>query len=260
MLPFQYTWLIWSSAFLIPWIGLFVAFPRHRKAMWWTSVATMPFGLTEPLFVPEYWNPPSLFNLAQRTGFDIESLIFCFAIGGVGVVLYNIITGQRLEPIPAHEKARPLHRHHKLVLASPFIVFLLLVWLPWNAIYPGTIAMAVGAVASIWCRPDLKWKSWIGGGLFLGYYVVFLLGLELTAPGYIQRVWNHDVLTGFHIIGFPVEEVLFAFTFGMYWTGAYEHVAWHQAVPTQSSRRTGFATRNRSRCSADGSTSRESSP
>lgn len=254
---FQYTWLIWSSAFLIPWIALFIAFPHHRKVMWWTSVATMPFGLTEPLFVPEYWNPPSLFDLAQRTGFDIESLIFCFGIGGVGVVLYNIITGQRFEPLPPEEKARPLHRHHKLVLASPFIVFLLLVWLPWNAIYPGIIAMAVGAAASIWCRPDLKWKSWIGGGLFFGYYVVFLLGLELTVPGYIERVWNHDVLTGFHIVGFPIEEVLFAFTFGMYWTGAYEHVAWCGTVRMQSPSQTHLTGIEQPQSRASASTSKE---
>ena len=55
---------------------------------------TTPFGLTEPLFVPEYWLPPSLFDLAENTGFDIESLIFCFAIGGMGAVFYNLLSGQ----------------------------------------------------------------------------------------------------------------------------------------------------------------------
>ena len=50
----------------------------------------MPLGLSEPLFVPGYWNPPSLFNLAQKTGFDIESILFSFAIGGIGSVLYRI--------------------------------------------------------------------------------------------------------------------------------------------------------------------------
>ncbi len=228
--PYQYVWFLWSSSFLIPWLALFIAFPRHRRAMWWSSVATAPFGLTEPLFVPKYWNPPSLFNLAQRTGFDIESLVFCFAIGGVGVVLYNIVTRQRLAPFPPDEKRLPLHRHHRWVLASPFLVFVALVWFPWNAIYPGIVAMAIGAVATIWCRPDLKWKTWIGGGLFLGYYIIFLSGLELLAPGYIQEVWNLNVLTGLQIFGFPLEEILFAFVFGMYWTGAYEHMAWHRTA------------------------------
>ena len=81
-----YVWLIWSSAFLVPWLAAFVGFPQYRRMMLWASLFTAPLGLTEPLFVPEYWNPPSLFDLAQTTGFDIESVIFCFGIGGIGAV------------------------------------------------------------------------------------------------------------------------------------------------------------------------------
>jgi hypothetical protein len=92
MISEQYTWLAWASAFLLPWSALYLAFPLQRKTMLWASAFTAPFGLTEPLFVPEYWNPPSLFDLAQRTGFDIESLIFTFGIGGVAAVLYSVLT------------------------------------------------------------------------------------------------------------------------------------------------------------------------
>lgn len=87
MISETYVWLTWSSAFLIPWAIAYIAFPAHRRAMVWTSLFTTPFGLTEPLFVPEYWSPPSLFDLARQTGFDIESLIFCFGIGGIRAVL-----------------------------------------------------------------------------------------------------------------------------------------------------------------------------
>ena len=38
-----------------------------RKEMWKMSWWTMFFGLTEPFFVPEYWFPPSLFDLAKKT-------------------------------------------------------------------------------------------------------------------------------------------------------------------------------------------------
>ncbi|NIO40679.1 MAG: hypothetical protein GTO41_11165, partial [Burkholderiales bacterium] len=71
MIPDQYVWFAWASLFLVPWLLLYAAFPAQRRAIWWTSVFTMPFGLTEPLFVPEYWSPPSLFDLALTTGFDI---------------------------------------------------------------------------------------------------------------------------------------------------------------------------------------------
>ena len=148
-MKYHYVWLIWSSAFLIPWFVLSVALPAHRAVMWKSSLFMAPFGLTEPLFVPEYWNPPSLFELARRTGFDIESIIFSFAIGGI---------------------------------------------------------------------------------IFLGIYTAFLLGLKWSAPGYIEQVWNLAALSGYLLYGLPLEELLFGFGFGLFWSGLYEHFAWQRSV------------------------------
>ncbi len=69
----HFVWLIWASAFMVPWMALFVA------------------------------NPRSLFELARHTGFDIESLIFAFALGGIGSVLYNTIAH---EPPPRRDCLR----------------------------------------------------------------------------------------------------------------------------------------------------------
>lgn len=222
----HYIWLIWSSAFLIPWILVYLIFPMHRRAMLWASLFTMPFGLTEPLFVPEYWSPPSLFDLAVNTGFDIESLIFCFGIGGIGAVFYNVVAGCVPHKMPFSEHLNPLHRHHRKALMAPFVAFIPLYFLPWNVIYPSIVAMAIGAVSTMLCRPDLVRKSWVGGALFLIYYAIFLAGLELSAPGYIERVWNLEALSGISLSFMPLEELLFAVFFGMYWSGVYEHFTW----------------------------------
>lgn len=227
MISDTYVWSLWASAFLVPWAMLFVAFPGHRKVMLWSSVFTMPFGLTEPLFVPEYWSPPSLFDLALRTGFDIESLIFCFAIGGVGAVLFNVVSGRRLGAMPEEKRHERRHRFHIWAVAAPFLTFPVIYFLPWNPIYPGIVAMAVGSAATVACRPDLKRAAAAGGGIFVAYYLLFLVGLELTAPGYIERVWNLGALTGWTILGLPIEELLFATAFGMYWATVYEHFTWH---------------------------------
>lgn len=234
MLPIQYVWFAWASAFLIPWAVIYLACPGHRKTMWQVSLATMPFGLTEPLFVPEYWNPPTLFDLAQRTGFDLESLIFCFGIGGVGSVLYSALTHRHAVPVASREKYLPLHRHHYLALVSPFLVFALLYFFPWSPIYPAIFAMAIGAAATVACRPDLKTKTWIGGVLFLGYYLVFFLALEATVPGYVAQVWNLTDISGVLLFGIPLEELLFALTFGLYWSGVYEHLMWQKIPETQA--------------------------
>ncbi len=189
-----------------------------------------PFGLTEPIFVPEYWNPPSLFELAQRTGFDIESIIFSFAIGGIAAVLYNIILHKHPELIDFAERHRRRHRWHRWALAVPFISFPIFYFLPWNPIYAGIAAMVSGAIAAVLCRPDLKFNTLLGGVLFLALYTIFLLGLKWSAPGYIDQVWNLKALSGIVVYGSPIEELMFGFSFGLVWTGIYEHFTWKRSV------------------------------
>lgn len=226
----HYVWLIWSSAFLLPWALLYALKPNYRNVMLRASLLTAPFGLTEPLFVPEYWNPPSLFDLAQTTGFDVESLIFCFAIGGVGAVMYNALARQSLQPVPTAEQKSHRHRYHRQILLLPIAVFFALYFLPWNPIYPSMIAMIAGGAGTVWCRPDLKSKTLVGGALFLGYYALFMLGLRLSVPGYIEEVWNLGALSGLIVYGIPLEELVFGFSFGVYWTGVYEHLTWRHSA------------------------------
>lgn len=232
MINDQYVWLVWASAFLIPWGALYAYFPTHRPVMLRSSLATAPFGLTEPLFVPEYWSPPSLYDLAIRTGFDLESLIFCFAIGGIGVVLYNGVTGAGLRRVCQPYRRSRLHRHHRLAIAAPFLAFPALYFLPWNPIYPAIVAMAIGSMATMLCRPDLVRTTWAGGVLFTLIYWIYVSGLELLSPGYVGRVWNLEALSGISLLGSPLEELLFAFGFGMYWAGVYEHLTWQAPAAT----------------------------
>ena len=86
----QYIWLFWSLILIAVWLIVYALIKNKesRREMFLVRLWTVILGLTDPLFVPEYWNPPSLFDLARRTGFDLESLIFSFAIGGVAVGLY----------------------------------------------------------------------------------------------------------------------------------------------------------------------------
>lgn len=228
---YHYVWLIWSATFLLPWLALYVANARNRRIMWRMSLFTSLFGLTEPVFVPEYWNPPSLFELAQRTGFDIESLIFSFAIGGIGAALYTTLTRFEARPVEAVERAHRRHRLHAYALLAPVVSFVPLYLLPWNPIYAAVGSLLIGAVGTVLCRPDLARNVLIGAALFLGLYAVFMLGLRWLTPGYIEQVWNLRALTGVLLAGIPLEELLFGLAFGAYWAGLYEHFAWKRIAP-----------------------------
>lgn len=225
----QRAWLIWSMIFLLLWLVLYIANKSWRKKMIAVSLWTMPFGLTEPLFVPNYWNPPTLFDLAQKTGFDVESLIFTFAIGGIASVLYQVIYKVKAEPMSSHEKHLAWHRIHRFVLFIPFLVFIILATATnLNHIYCGIVAMSSGALATLVCRPDLKVKIWIGGLLFSFLYFLFFELLNIYYPGYVDTVWTFRNISGWLLAGVPLEELLFGFTFGMYWSSVYEHLLWYK--------------------------------
>ena len=92
--------------------------------------------------------------------------------------------------------------------------------------------MFAGAIAALWCRPDLKLKIWIGGILFTLLYFIYFTSLRLVYPSYIEHVWNFEEITEILVVGIPLEEYLFAFTFGMFWSSIYEHTHWFKLVKT----------------------------
>ncbi len=115
-------------------------------------------------------------------------------------------------------------------LLVPVVAFPVLYALPWNPIYAAIMAMALGGAATIACRPDLTAKTFIGGALFAAYYATFMLTLKWSAHGYIERVWNLHALSGITVVGIPLEELLFGFAFGTYWSGIYEHLKWQGLI------------------------------
>lgn len=231
-MPESMVWFVWSMGLVFVWLMVFLFYRKARRRMLWASLLTMPFGLTEPLFVPEYWNPPSLFDLARRTGFDIESLLFCFAIGGLGIVLYDLIFKVEHEKMGWSEKHHRRHRYHFWAVVSPLMFFSLFVILTdWNPIYSASLSMFLGGIAALLCRPDLKKKIWVGGIIFLVFYFVYFFLLDSFSPGYVDRVWTLSAISGIRVLGIPLEELLFAFTFGMLWSSYYEHLTWYKLKP-----------------------------
>lgn len=229
----QFAWLLWSGFLLVIWGIIFVLLKNKesRKKMLTVSLWTSLLGITEPFFVPTYWNPPSLFDLAHRTGFDIESLIFSFGIGGIAVVLYERIfhTGLKTMSLSAHDALH--HRYHLLVILTAPIIFLMLTLTTrLNPIYISVIALMFGGFATWYCRPDLKRKMIVSAFVFLALYFFYFLTLIVVYPGYVEHVWRLNVISGILIAGIPLEELMFAASFGFMWSSIYEHITWREVT------------------------------
>ncbi|MGE5326205.1 MAG: lycopene cyclase domain-containing protein [Deltaproteobacteria bacterium] len=224
-----YAYLMMSAALLLVWLVLYGVRTDLRRSTLGVSLATALLGLTEPLFVPKYWNPFTLFKLARSTGFDLESLVFSFAIGGIVFSAYEVLFRTAPSQSMADERHQARHRHHLLALAAAPLVFVILALATrLNPIYSSAIALVAGFFATLYCRPDLWLKMIVSGGLFLAvYFIVFLL-FNLAFPGYVVAVWNLKVLSGVRLLGVPLEELMFALTFGLYWSSTYEHLMWRR--------------------------------
>lgn len=229
----SYAYAVWTAMLIVVWLIVFIGLRRRwsRRKMLTTSLLTMPLGLTEPLFVPEYWNPPTLLDLAQSTGFDLESLGFSFTVGGLASTLYD-----RIRPAP-HATIEPDHRHrhrhrwHRVAISSPLLSFFVLYAVGWfNPIYSAILALGIGGLFAGYCRPDLLHKMLAGAVLFGLFYFVFFLSLVLSYPGYVEHVWNLTEISGILLLGVPIEEILFALSLGFLWSSAYEHITWSRPL------------------------------
>jgi hypothetical protein len=61
-------------------------------------------------------------------------------------------------------------------------------------------------------------------------HMVQFLEITLPAfPSYVAAVWNLPALSRVFVAGVPLEELMFAFTFGLYWSSVYEHLAWKRS-------------------------------
>lgn len=232
-----YAYLIWSVILLGLWGVVYLARPAVRHKLLIVSVWTGVLGLSEPFFVPQYWQPPTLFNLAERTGFDVESVLFSFAIGGLASALYEAVTGRASAAVAAHERHAHRHRWHRWALVAPVPVFIALyASTSLNPIYVACLALLAGGAATWACRPDLWPRMLLGAGLFLGLYFVYFASLVIVYPTYVTAVWNLPALSGVLIAGIPIEELLFAVSLGWMWSSVYEHWSWRQESTARTAR------------------------
>lgn len=57
-------------------------------------------------------------------------------------------------------------------------------------------------------------------------FILYFFLMILSHPNFVELYWNVSAISGFRIVGVPVEELMFAFSLGAMWSGFYEHRHW----------------------------------
>jgi len=227
MQNYHYSYLVGVLIFGAAWVACYVLGKKYRAEIRWGTLIAAPMALTSLLFVPQYWTPPSLFNLDQKIRVGIEDVLWAAAVGGIASVVAEILLKERLSAI--RKAARKRHFAPFVVVVVVFIA--LEFWHPGKTIYNTIIAFAVGALVIAYLRSDLVPTMLTGALSFaLLYFALFLIFLFLY-PGFIQRYYNIPNLLGIYVLGVPIEELLFAGTGGAIWSVAYEYVQGYRLEP-----------------------------
>jgi hypothetical protein len=215
----QYAYLIGCFILGAVWLVFYLWRSDLRQEILYISAISLPLGFTEILYVPEYWNPPSIFNLIERVGFGIEDFLFCFFAGGIAAVVFEVFKKQKLK------KKGFSHRLH----FGPYILMLslhfILEWFfPAMTIYNVALSILVASAYIAYMRRDLIIQI-IYGGLFFAslYWFLFLIFRQLF-PNYINTYYSHANLLQINIFGIPIEEVMIAFAIGTFWSVLYEYI------------------------------------
>lgn len=228
----MYEYLIGSFIALVV-AGLFFYFRFDlRKPMLWTGIIYTSlnilllifwlilkqfFYLGEPI-VPNYWEPNHLFNLGSITGIlGIEDILFMFAVGIVVTGVYEYIYGKKII-------LKKSYRPHSIALTGFFISFFIFAaFLKFNLIYPYILSNFFGAILLCSERRDLIKHSLIGGISFILGYALFFILFLIIFPDFISTAYHLENLSGILFIGIPIEEYLYAFSFGLMWAPLYEY-------------------------------------
>jgi hypothetical protein len=218
--PLTYLYFWGSFIALITTFLVYILKPNLRKEILRAGLYVAFWGVIfEYFFFKDYWTPELILTFGEFGG--LEDLMFGFAAGGIGAVVFSIFS--------EHKYERVGKRHYELPILMALVqlsAFLLLnVKLGVNSILASTVALILSSLYIVLQRPDLLTNALITGisfGFLLAFAEWFLL--TLTDSNYLSEYYllHNSVPVLFE--GFVLTEFLWGFSFGATLGPSYEFV------------------------------------
>ncbi|RYE82770.1 MAG: hypothetical protein EOO75_20205 [Myxococcales bacterium] len=208
-----YEFLVLSLLFLVPGAVFALLRPDLRGLMGRMALASMPFAVTERLFVPAYWKPRFLFGLGDLLGFGLEDVIFVAGLGAYACATYPVVCDRRVVPVAA-VPVRPWARGAAMIGAA-IAAAVLLIALGVPVLYATVVAMALGTAAMLVTRRDLIVPGLAGALLGALVYLALCLVFARLIPGVFERTWRPSILLPGRLLGVPLDELLYGLGAGL---------------------------------------------
>jgi len=209
-------YMIWGVAVSL--VGILVALliPRHRRVALLSGLFAAPLGLLDIVFAPEY-SAPHLFGHA----FSLEGMLFSF---GNGVLVWPVA----VVPFWRRIDYDILWRNMIFRCLTCWVIAAVIIAIVWRGGVglPGLSIMTSALVALggcglyiLWRRPD-TWPLVVTG--IIGCGLIYLLEMAVLSRFYpnFVTVWAPAVRDGILVLGYPLEEYVWAMVYGGVWAPA----------------------------------------
>ena len=195
------------ACLLVGWL----MWPSHRTGSLLSAALHAPFGLLGAVFVPAYWRPDHQFTFVRGVG--VEDFVFCFACGGVCWIAAAVGSGRPFVFRPS--VGQFLTRFGCWAAGS-----LLAVLAAWLTGYGILAAMVAGFTASglvVLYRVPHTHRLILPGAVGFGAVYASVGWVVLTVFPRSASFWASEALCGHRVFGLPVEELVWACSFGATW-------------------------------------------
>jgi len=208
------------SLLLLPlWIFIYTKAKRLRVRMRNSGVYVgLVAVVTEPIFMIDYWTPPSLFGI---DGFYIvEDFIYGFLISGISISIYNFVFNISYKT--KYKKYKKASVILTVGMLLSFLIFNLI--FKYNSVLSISYSVIVATLIMITYRKDLLLPAFLSGVMLVVIStIIYTLIFNFILTSYWYDYWKlANSSYGYFILGIPWTEYLWYFTLGFYISIVYD--------------------------------------
>jgi len=208
-----YVYLILTAPYLLLWVLFLILRRDLRKKLLFSSIFASLLGISEILFIPEYW-APQFQTIPILKDLFLETILFTFFLGGVVAIFYQILF---------NEKKFNLRINPLFTLIAP-LLFLSYFFNPFglNIMVYVYLSMYIGSlIVMLFAGKIFSTKLFYSALINTFFYALVYFTLWYMFPE-LPSGYDFSKLSGLLIGGIPLEEFLWISSFSLYLTPLYD--------------------------------------
>ncbi len=214
----EFAYLLGSFVFLVVWLGFYKLYPSTRKEMLIVSlgVGLLSVATSYYWWTQDWWHPLTI--TGTRVG--IEDFLTGFGSGGIMAVAYEGIFKRKYF-------RRKLRNHHPGAATLLLLMAFSTAWLFWGvgitSFWASVVSLLLIAGIMFFYRRDLFANGVASGLIVMVIATLPYYAIQFFSPDWVSATYHYEKLSGVHITGIPIEELVFWFLAGLVFGPFYEY-------------------------------------